>query len=201
MNESDLSKYTLILLMAPVGAIEVASQVSDIAWDLRQPLIYVHSVGFYSHFSLQLPPSFPIVDTHPDPTSTQDLRLLKPWPELADYAKPQTMDLESLSDHDHGHIPYIILLLHYLEKWKQSHDGVFNHRDDKSRFKDFVREAVRTSGPDGGEENHDEALAAANFALRLPEIPSGLKAVLSEEECQNPRNSVSLVIRVSEMKY
>ncbi|KAJ5136410.1 hypothetical protein N7448_004964 [Penicillium atrosanguineum] len=46
------------------------------------PILYTHSVGFFAIFSLQLPAEYPIVETHPDPESGQDLRLLNPWPKL-----------------------------------------------------------------------------------------------------------------------
>lgn len=189
--QADFSKYTLILIVAPIVAYGIVTKLKEIAWDLRLPLVYVHSVGFYAHFSLQLPHSFPIVETHPDPTSTQDLRLLAPWPELIEYAKAQTSNLEHLPNHEHGHVPYLLLLLHYLEKWKESHDGRYpeNYKE-KSAFRTMVGGEARTNTPEGGEENYDEAVAAVLKSLNPPSIPSGLREILEEEECQNPRNSV-----------
>jgi len=87
----------------------------------KVPILSIHSAGFYSYFQIHLPENFPIVDTHPDSTATTDLRLLKPWPELSKFAEDLTKDIDSLSAHEHGHIPYLVLLLHYLEKWKESH--------------------------------------------------------------------------------
>ena len=191
IDEVDLTRYTLILIVAPVIYPNVVTKLSRMAWELRLPLVYVHSVGFYAHFALQLPPLFPIVDTHPDPTSTQDLRLLEPWSALSEYAKAQTSNLEKLSDHDHGHIPYLLLLLHYLERWKESHGGRYpENYSEKSAFRTMVSNGARTNNAEGGEENYDEAVAAVLKSLNPPSIPSGLREILEEEECKNPRNSV-----------
>src|ERR1700712_2328175 len=88
------------------------------------PLISIHSAGFYSCFRINLPGNFPIVDTHPDSTATTDLRLLTPWEELSKFATSLTKNIESLSAHEHGHIPYVALLLHYLAEWKQTHGSL-----------------------------------------------------------------------------
>lgn len=148
------------------------------------PLFYVHSVGFYSHFSVHLPPAFPIVDTHPGPETTTDLRLLKPWPELIQFAEEKTADLESMSPDDHGHVPYLALLLHYLEEWKKTHDGKApqNYKE-KTEFRTIVSQAARTNNPEGGEENFDEAVAAVLKSLNPPEASSSVKEIFLAPEC------------------
>ena len=186
-----MSQYTLILLIAPLPR-KTLLEVSDISWQLNIPLVYIHSVGFYAHFSLQLNPSFPIIDTHPDPSSTQDLRLLAPWEDLVEYARAQTKDIDQLSDHDHGHVPYLILLLHYLERWKGEHDGKYpeNYKE-KDALRSTVRAGARRNYPEGGEENYDEAIGAVLKSLNPPSIPSGLKDIFAETECRNPQQAVS----------
>jgi amyloid beta precursor protein binding protein 1 len=157
------------------------------ARELNIPVLYMRSVGFYSVFSLQLPPSFPIVETHPDPEATQDLRLLNPWPELAE-AGARISNLDSLDDHQHGHVPYLLLLLHYLEKWKESHGGkVPSSYKEKSEFRDLVRSSARTSNPEAGEENYDEAVAAVLKSLNPFGLRSSTREIFAMEECRNPR--------------
>ena len=159
----------------------------------------MHSVGFYSQFSLQLPAHFPIVDTHPDPVSTQDLRLLNPWMELVDFAKVKTADLNNLSDHEHGHIPYLLLLLHYLEEWKSTHDRKppGNYKE-KTAFKDTVRKGMRTENAEGGEENFEEAIGAIIKSLNPASISSGLREVFETEECTDLKSDVYGVIETSQ---
>jgi amyloid beta precursor protein binding protein 1 len=148
-----LRPYTLIIVTAPVRP-ELLAKLSDHASVASVPLFYVHSIGFYSHFSLHLPPAFPIVDTHPSPESTQDLRLLRPWPELIQFAEEKTANMDDMAPEDHGHIPYLALLLHYLEEWKKSHDGRLpDNYKEKTEFRSIVSQAARTNNPEGGEEN------------------------------------------------
>ena len=187
---TDISNYTLVLLIAPTTR-SVIYSITVGTWASQIPLVYVHSVGFYAHFTIQLPQSFPIVDTHPDPASTQDLRLLAPWDELLEYSREQTRDLDKLSDHDHGHVPYLLLLLHYLDKWREEHRGKFpeNYKE-KDALRSAIRAGARTKNPEGGEENYDEAVGAVLKSLNAPSIPSGLKDIFQESHCQMPQQTV-----------
>ena len=179
------------MLIGP-ARIDLLEKISNSTWRRRVPLFYVHSIGFYSHFTVQLPKRFPIVDTHPDPASTQDLRLLRPWPELVEYARQQTEGLDTLDNHDHGHVPYLLLLLHYLEKWKDEHDSKLPETyNDKTAFREMVQAEARTGNPEGGEENFDEAVAAVMKSLNPPAIPSGFKEIVVLPQCRAPIQSVS----------
>ena len=166
-------------------------KIASLAWKESIPLFYIHSVGFYSQFSLQLPLQFPIVDTHPDPASTQDLRLLDPWLELAHFTRVKTADMENLSDHEHGHIPYLLLLLHYLERWKSTHDGKApGDYKEKTAFRELVRQGIRRNNPEGGEENFDEAVGSVLKSLNPPSISSGLREIFDVDECIEPKPDV-----------
>ena len=163
-------------------------KISRHAQDYSIPLFYVHSVGFYSHFSVQLPAQFPIVDTHPDPATTQDLRLLNPWPELLIFMREKAGNLPFQSDHDHGHVPYLLLLLHYLNVWKATRRDGKPPKDyaEKKEFIALVAGGARTNNTEGGEENFDEAKANVLKSLNPPSISSGLHEVFDSEDCRNP---------------
>ena len=149
------------------------------------PLFYIHCQGFFSHFSVQLPAQFPIVDTHPDPASTQDLRLLNPWPELLEFLEEKAGDLDSLPDHEHGHIPYLLILLYFLNVWKALHDGQNpTSYSEKKEFKSLVESAARINNSEGAEENFDEAAAAVLKSLNPPSISNGLREVFEADDCQ-----------------
>ncbi|KAH3969662.1 hypothetical protein HBI55_007830 [Parastagonospora nodorum] len=178
-----LRPYTLIIATAPIRP-ELLAKLSDHASVASIPLFYVHSIGFYSHFSVHLPPAFPIVDTHPSPESTQDLRLLRPWPELLQFAQEKTANMDDMAPEDHGHIPYLALLLHYLEEWKKNHDGkVPDNYKDKTELRSIVSKAARTNNPEGGEENFDEAVAAVLKSLNPPQPSSAVKEIFTAPEC------------------
>ena len=141
------------------------------------PAISIHSAGFYSYFKIHLPGSFPIVDTHPDTSATTDLRLLSPWPELSGFAATLTKDLESQSAHDHGHIPYLALLLHYLEKWREEHGALPSSYKEKTAFKSIVAAGTRTNNAEGGEENFEEAVGAVMKTISSPSLSSSVREV------------------------
>ncbi|PYH96638.1 putative ubiquitin-like activating enzyme [Aspergillus ellipticus CBS 707.79] len=177
-----LPQHKLVLISGPVKR-STLETLRKAAKSLGIPVLYTRSVGFYSIFSLQLAAVFPIVETHPDPESTQDLRLLNPWPELA-AAGASISNLDSLDGHQHGHVPYILLLLHHLEQWKETHDGnVPSNYKEKTEFREMVRSSARTSNPEGGEENYDEAVAAVLKSLNPFSLRSSIREIFEMEEC------------------
>lgn len=191
MKPSCLEPYTLILLGGPAS--NAGWQICDIARSQTKPLIYLYSVGFYATFSLQLPADFPVVDTHPDPEFTEDLRILAPWPELLAQVPPE---VEHLDDHDHGHVPYILLLLYYLQRWKKTHGEYPDNYREKSALRDMVRNRARTDNAEGGEENFDEAVGAVLKTISPPAIPSSVKDVF--ERC--PKDNSSFWVIASAVK-
>ncbi|KAK7927761.1 hypothetical protein PG985_004759 [Apiospora marii] len=173
--------YTLIMYTMPISPKDLAS-LKEYGQKHHTPLMAIHSAGFYSYFNIQLPGSFPIVDTHPEAERTVDLRLTKPWPELAQFAEEMTQDMDQLNDHEHGHLPYVVLLLHYLEKWKETHDGKLpTEYKTKLEFREMVAKSARTNNAEGGEENFQEAVSAVNRNIKEYKLESTLAEVFAHE--------------------
>lgn len=181
-KQDSLLPYNLILICAPLPQ-EQLQRFSNYALEQAVPLVYVKSAGFYFTASVQLPQEIPIVDTHPDPDTTQDLRLLAPWDELRS-AEKELGNLNTLSDHDHGHVPWLLILLHYLEEWKASHDDKYpSSFSEKKEFQKLVASKARTSNPEGGEENFDEAVAAILKSINSPQVGSGCRDMFKMHSC------------------
>ena len=85
--------------------------------------------------------------------------------------------MENQSAYDHGHIPYVALLLHYLAKWKESHGEYPTKYNDKKAFGKFVADGMRTDNAEGGEENYEEAVAAVIKTISAPSLESAVKEV------------------------
>jgi amyloid beta precursor protein binding protein 1 len=145
------------------------------------PAVSIHSSGFYSYFRIHLPASFPIVDTHPDTTATTDLRLLTPWSELSNFAASLTENLDNQSAHEHGHIPYLALLLYYLAKWKEEHGSLPSTYNEKTAFRNTVAAGSRTDNPEGGEENFEEAVGAVMKTISSTSLPSSVREVFDHK--------------------
>ncbi|EKD21694.1 ThiF family protein [Drepanopeziza brunnea f. sp. 'multigermtubi' MB_m1] len=169
-------KYTLIMYTNPIKP-ETLELVQKYALEHKVPLVVIQSAGFYSYFQTVLPGSFPIVDTHPDSTATTDLRLLTPWAELSAFVEILTKDLENQPAHEHGHIPYIVLLLYFLAKWKEEHGSFPSTYKEKTAFRKVVSDATRTNNPEGGEENFEEAVSAVLKTVSAPSLSSAVKEV------------------------
>ncbi|OQD76685.1 hypothetical protein PENDEC_c004G00823 [Penicillium decumbens] len=185
-----LPQHNLVIVSGPTKRSSLDPLIQQ-AQGLGIPILYTHSVGFFATFSLQLPAEFPIVETHPDPDTTQDLRLLNPWPELV-AAAAALGNLDDMDDHQHGHVPYTLLLLHFLEQWKQSHGGnAPSNYKEKTEFREFVRSKARTNNAEGGEENFDEAVAAVLKTISPFSLRSTVREIFELEQCQN-LNSASV---------
>lgn len=169
------SPYNLVLIAAPVDP-TILFIITSHLQTLDIPAFYIHSLGYYSQFSLYLPPAFPIVDTHPDPTATTDLRLLKPWPELIEFAQKKTANMDTMKQDEFAHIPYICLLLHYLGQWQAQHGKLPDSYKEKTAFRDMLRSISST------EENFDEACAAVLKTLNPPTAPSSVREILTAPE-------------------
>jgi amyloid beta precursor protein binding protein 1 len=108
---------------------------------------------------------------------------------LVDFARELTKDIDGLDNFEHGHLPYVVILLHYLEQWKAAHDGKYPATyKEKTEFRKMVQSAARTDNPEGGEENFEEAAAAVLKTLVPPSLPSGLKEVFEYEHSDPVRS-------------
>ncbi|KAK5657722.1 hypothetical protein OQA88_2794 [Cercophora sp. LCS_1] len=175
------SVFTAIMYTFPITP-ERLSLLEAYGQQHKTPLVAIHSAGFYSYFRIHLPGAFPIVDTHPDETATTDLRLLTPWPELLEFARGMTENIDSLDPYEHGHLPYVVILLHYLDAWRDSHGGSYpSTYKEKTEFRKIVQAAARADNTEGGEENFDEAAAAVLKTVVPPSLPSGLREVFDYE--------------------
>ncbi|RYP02599.1 hypothetical protein DL764_005725 [Monosporascus ibericus] len=173
--------YTMIMYTHPIRKEDLAV-IEAYARQHKTPVVSIHSAGFYSYFKINLPGTFPIVDTHPDVEKTMDLRLLNPWPELVEFSEEMTRNIDSLDDHEHGHLPYVVILLHYLKKWRESHDGENpTSSKDKKEFRRLVLSSARTNNPEGGEENFQEAEAAINKNIVALRLEDGVKEIFDHQ--------------------
>jgi amyloid beta precursor protein binding protein 1 len=90
-----------------------------------------------------------------------------------------TKDLDSMENHEHGHIPYVVILLHYLEQWKATRGDYPKNYAEKTEFRKMVADSARRDNPEGGEENFDEAVAAVVKTIVPSSLPSSLKEVFA----------------------
>lgn len=67
-----------------------------------------------------------------------------------------TIDLDQLDQTDHGHVPFVVILLKYVKEWKLQHDNQPPASySERNQLKENIRKGMRTVD----EENFEEALA------------------------------------------
>ncbi|CAG8451854.1 3534_t:CDS:10 [Ambispora leptoticha] len=160
-------------------------KLSEILWNAKIPLIVVRTVGFVGYIRVVLPEhtgnvyfNTNVVETHPENIS--DLRLDTPFPALLEYAK--TFDFEKIDSLEHNHIPFVVILLKYLEQWRNEHGNKLPSTSaEKNAFKQAIISGKRV--PD--EENFDEALAGAWKACSVTKIPSEVERIYNDAACSN----------------
>ncbi|KKA28315.1 hypothetical protein TD95_003020 [Thielaviopsis punctulata] len=172
-----LPAFTTVLYSLPINP-EFQDMIEAYGDKNQIPVFSAHSVGFYAYFNVKFPYTFPIVETHPSTEATSDLRLLAPWKELTEFVDKITENFQEQEHHTHGHVPFVAILLYYLNVWKKDHDGLPpSTYPQKNEFRNMITQAMRTDNPEGGEENFEEAIAAVMRSLTAPSLPSDLKDI------------------------
>ncbi|KJZ79406.1 hypothetical protein HIM_00875 [Hirsutella minnesotensis 3608] len=186
--------FTLIMYASPLDTNQIGL-IRAYAANRHIPVVAIHSAGFYSYFKVDLPGPFPIVDTHPEDDASADLRLLNPWPELSSFAADMTREIDSLDDHEHGHVPLVVILLRYLSIWRQARGNSYpSCYSDKVAFRQLIGNAMRKDNAEGGEENFEEAMAGVMKLVTSHPVPASLKQVFDFSDQLKGQNQSSFWI-------
>lgn len=146
----------------------------DILWSKNIPLLVLNAVGFYGTLRVYVSETT-IMETH-DPARFHDLRICYPWAELQEYV--DSIDLSKIDDVTHAHVPYVVILIKALEKWKQTHGGQLpSYSERTGEFRNLVKSMSRNIGE---EENFMEASKVAVRALQLSDIPPHIQELLQK---------------------
>ncbi|GJJ75122.1 NEDD8-activating enzyme E1 regulatory subunit [Entomortierella parvispora] len=139
--------------------------------------VWVKTVGLVGQVRIAIPEHV-IVESHPD--NVADLRIDSPFLELASYATSFNFDTEDTMEF--GHIPYVAILLKYMEEWKQTHGGkIPSTYAEKNQLKANIRAGMRS--PD--DENFDEAINSVLRSCQATVVPSSIKELFKDEKCEN----------------
>eukprot|EP00697_Spironema_sp_BW2_P003495 gnl/Spiro4/14648_TR7890_c0_g1_i1.p1 gnl/Spiro4/14648_TR7890_c0_g1~~gnl/Spiro4/14648_TR7890_c0_g1_i1.p1 ORF type:complete len:606 (+),score=152.23 gnl/Spiro4/14648_TR7890_c0_g1_i1:187-1818(+) len=150
-------------------------------------------VGYFRIYTNELH----VIQPKPD-NPVHDLCLSNPFPELLAYVN--SVDLERMDPHDLGSVPYAVILIKFLTKWKADHGGLVPQSDeDKDAFKESIGnflERVNHIQWEGltqveveqltqNSENFFEAVTLANKCWRSTNLPSDVTAAFADPACLN----------------
>ncbi|KAG0378282.1 NEDD8-activating enzyme E1 regulatory subunit [Mortierella sp. AD032] len=176
-NPAFLSQFSMVI--ATDVSRQTAEKVSSLCWTNQHgiPFVWVKTVGLLGTARIAFPEHV-IVETHPD--NVADIRIDTPFPELANYAK--SFDFNTQDTLEFGHIPYVAILLKYMDEWKQAHDGnIPATYAEKNQLKANIRSGMRS----GDDENFDEAINSVLRSCQPTVVPSGIKALFADPKCDN----------------
>ncbi|KAG7095811.1 hypothetical protein E1B28_006511 [Marasmius oreades] len=171
-DPSFITSFTLVIAhnLHPT----LLDRLSTLLWSdpLNPPLIVVNSAGFLAEFSIQFH-QHPIIESHTE--TAPSLRIDKAFPALYDYATG--LDFSQLDSTDHGHVPYVIILVQLLDKWRREHDGKApKTSEEKKAFKATILAMKKKID----EENFDEAEALAYRCWTETTVPHEIAALFNE---------------------
>jgi amyloid beta precursor protein binding protein 1 len=158
--------------------------LDKVLWTYNVPLVVVQAYGFIGYMRIVVH-EHTVVESHPDNTHP-DLRLDRPFPELQRYV--DSVDLSTMSKQDHGHTPFVVLLLKYLNQWQASHDGnIPKNYKEKKEFRQLIKTGIlcNEDGVPELEENFDEADRNVNSSLVPTRVPPEVLAVFYDDKCVN----------------
>ncbi|KAG8221626.1 hypothetical protein J3R82DRAFT_1904 [Butyriboletus roseoflavus] len=172
-----LASFTIIIVHNLDNVL--LERLSSFLWSepSRPPLVVVRSAGFLADFFVQFH-EHTIIESHSE--TAPSLRIDKPFPALRDHALG--LDFDSLDPTDHGHVPYIVILVRVLEDWKKSHDG--NPPKTYAERQEFKKHILAMKVK-SDEENFDEAEAQAYRCWTETKVPSEI-ATLFEDHAISP---------------
>ncbi len=146
------------------------------------PMVIVKSYGLIGTVRLQTP-LHTIVESKPD-NFVPDLRLSSvatAFPELHEFMK--SIDLTSLENHVHGHIPFVIILCKAMDKWllesKSSDNLPPKTFAEKQEFKKMIQSMSRNYDM---ELNFQEAVTNASLVYTTLDIPCEVEELLENAE-------------------
>eukprot|EP00347_Sterkiella_histriomuscorum_P009093 403342543 len=97
-----------------------------------------------------------------------------------------------LDDMEHAHIPYSIVLIHILEKWKTAHDGQIPKTEaEKEEFRQIIKHTSRNFSK---ELNFIEAFDNAFKCFKQPEIRYTLEEIFEDPKIQDKNETSSFWI-------
>jgi amyloid beta precursor protein binding protein 1 len=151
----------------------LTKKLGDICKELQIPLVLITSLGFIGKIRIYVSEHC-VCETKPD-NETGDLRLNDPFPELRRFA--DSVDISSLDDTQHAHVPYVAILIRALDMFKEKHsqNSMPKTREEKDSFKQIVAQMQRN--PQEG--NFDEALDNAYKAWAPYAVPDAMEQVLA----------------------
>lgn len=132
----------------------------------------------------------------PADVELDDLRLAEPFEELEKFCLDfETEHLDSL---EHSHIPYVVIVIKALHKWKADHDSQLPKTfQEKDEFKNMIKGMARDYS---AELNFIEAVDKCFKAFNYEPVPYQIQEILDDEKTDSKEYHSNFWLYVSALK-
>jgi NEDD8-activating enzyme E1 regulatory subunit len=192
-DESFFKQFKLVIAW-DVSDAEIVN-LSEISDQINISMIFLRSYGMIGYLRLYRR-EHTCMQAKPADVELDDLRLAAPFEELEKYWLDfETEHLDSL---EHSHIPYVVILIKALHKWKEAHESnlpkTFKEKDE---FKDIIKGMAREYG---AEVNFGEAVDKAFKAFNYEPVPPEIQQILDDEKAESKEYHSNFWLYVSALK-
>lgn len=174
--------FQLVIVMAHSHSLLL--KLSSILWSGEVAVLVVQNAGMVAVVRMVVN-EHTVIEAHPD-NSLWDLRLNQPFDELLKLCGD--LHLPELSLKSHSHVPWLLLVLKYLQQWRQHNNGDYpSTTAHKKQLKQMISDG-RLRREDGwmeDEENFEEAIKNLNIALLPTRLPDHIKDLFDHTSCLN----------------
>jgi len=172
------SQFSLIICsnLSP----DLSLSLSLHCWDKDIPLILLRAYGLIGTLRVQYN-QLEVIESRVE-ADTLDLRLTHPFPSLSVYI--DSINLIGMDSNASSHVPWPVLLVKTMEKWKEISPTPPSNKTEKEKFKKMISELVITNdgGVNGPPENVVEAQKEAFRIFSARSLSLSLSLLLSERE-------------------
>ncbi|EFP76650.2 uncharacterized protein PGTG_02111 [Puccinia graminis f. sp. tritici CRL 75-36-700-3] len=149
--------------------------ISHHCWDFNVPTILVQTCGLAASIRVQIR-EHSVIQTNPD--SLADLRLDSPFPSLSEFVN--SFEMDKLDNHEHAHIPAVVIVIHFLEIFKSKHDG--NLPQDAAQ-REELKQMILAEKRNADEDNFDEAVGMIWRACQPTKVPEHVEELFKNPHC------------------
>lgn len=170
--------FHLVIVAYPFLEERHILELGRICWENNIPILIARSYGLIGYLRIVVK-DHEIVESNLD-NPVEDLRISNPWPELVEFST--LMDINEMEGKMHSHTPWLIILIQFLLKWKETHNGQPPKTStEKKQFKDSILNAMK----EPQEPNFVAALSHAFKAWSPSGVPPMISAILNDDKCVN----------------
>eukprot|EP01029_Cantina_marsupialis_P026533 TRINITY_DN71610_c0_g1_i5.p1 TRINITY_DN71610_c0_g1~~TRINITY_DN71610_c0_g1_i5.p1 ORF type:complete len:431 (+),score=78.62 TRINITY_DN71610_c0_g1_i5:2054-3346(+) len=108
---------------------------------------------------------------------SHDLRVREPFPALVEFV--DSIDMDSLSEMEYVHVPYVVVLIKFAKLWLDEHDSLPEKYSELKSFKEFMQNGCKRHYEDAA--NFMEAIENSTL-IRKWNLPEPLETLLNDSK-------------------